>query len=249
MQKNDKIEVEVLPPESTTEMAKGEKRNAVSFFVSDGDPVVCYHLAAEHCGNLSVWCAAMSGAELIKKKKECKRGEFGPYKETLPFSARTAENYMNLAQKLDKRLKALPAEDARKLMPAIGDMQHQAENMLALLNLPSPMDMLNPAHEQIANVIRKITNEQTLRQLYFDWDIVKEPKKLGGARDNTRGPIDPVQAAAEQKKINEDFWLRLIGKLEIEGITAKSWTDLDKAQRKQLLETCVRLNKLIRETF
>jgi hypothetical protein len=111
------------------------------------------------------------------------------------------------------------------------------------------MDVFNPAHEQIADVIRKVTNEKTLRQLYFDWDIVKAPKQLGGARDTTRGPIDPVQAAAEKRKINEDFWLRMIGKLEIEGITAKSWADLNKAQRKKLLETCVRLNKLIRETL
>jgi hypothetical protein len=245
---NEKIvQPDVLPQEANIQRVEPPKKNRVSFL--DDDPVIRYHMAAEHCGHLSVWCAAMSGAELIKKKKELKRGEFVPYKQTLPFSDRTAQNYMQLAHKLERRLKALPESDAKALLPAIGEMQDNAENMLELLNLPSPMDVFNPAHEQIADVIRKVTNEKTLRQLYFDWDIVKAPKQLGGARDTTRGPIDPVQAAAEKRKINEDFWLRMIGKLEIEGITAKSWADLNKAQRKKLLETCVRLNKLIRETL
>ncbi len=42
------------------------------------------------------------------------------------------------------------------------------------------MDMFNPAHEAIADIIRKVTNEQTLTQLYFDWNIVKQPKQLIG---------------------------------------------------------------------
>lgn len=150
-------------------------------FLNPDEKVVQYHLAAERCANLSVWCAAMAGAEILKKKKDFGHGNgFVEWRDSLPFSASTAKNYVNLAIKLEERLNALPDDRRALMLPAVSDAQEQAANMLQLLNLPSPMDVFNPAHEQIAEIIRDVTSGQSITQLYFDWEICKPPRQLGG---------------------------------------------------------------------
>ena len=175
----------VLVPEESNYQSIGnldESSNLQSIAnLPNSDLVVQYHLAAERCANLSVWCAAMAGAEISKQKKELGHGGgFTTWRNSLPFSQRTAANYVNLAKQLEQRLNLLPADRRAALLPAITDVQNQTENMLELLNLPSPMDVFNPAHTQLAEVIRDVTSGQTITQLYFDWDICKAPKRAGG---------------------------------------------------------------------
>lgn len=171
-------------PAVTPEVMRPGKTNPQP--IADLDPnaqqVVRYHLAAERCGTLSVWCAAMAGAEILKKKKELGHGNgFFQWKKNLPISERTADNYVQLAKQLEARLAQLPDEERRLLLPAAGRAQAEAENGLSLLALPSPMDVFNPTHERIARVVSKVTGEKTLTQLYFDWGIMKPPAQLGGA--------------------------------------------------------------------
>ncbi|MCZ7593093.1 MAG: hypothetical protein M5U15_13590 [Kiritimatiellae bacterium] len=178
----------------TPAVLPAEKANSqlVGNLDAEAQKVVNYHLAAERCGTLSVWCAAMAGAEILKKKRELGHGNgFLGWKKSLPFSASSADNYINLAQKLEQRISALPATEMAELLPAVAEAQHKTGNTLALLNLPSPMDVFNPAHERIARVIRHVTNEKTLTQLYFDWEIMAQPKKPGGIRgpQKTEPPI------------------------------------------------------------
>lgn len=179
------ITPELMPPEKSNSQSIGfldSNPNLKSISnLNPSEKVVQYHLAAERCANLSVWCAAMAGAEILAKKKELGHGNgFVEWREALPFSASTAKNYVNLALQLEQRLNALPAERRALMLPAVADAQAQAANMLQLLNLPSPMDVFNPAHEQIAEIIRDVTSGKTITQLYFDWEICKPPRQLGG---------------------------------------------------------------------
>lgn len=175
--------------------------------LSADEPVVKYHLAAERCGTLSVWCAAMAGAEILKKKKELGHGNgYRRWKETLPFSLATSHNYESLAKQLEQRLSALPATELAELLPAVAEAQQNTGNTLALLNLPSPMDVFDPSHERIAKVIRHVTSEKTLTQLYFDWEIIAQPKKPGGVRgqQKTEPPI-AVQICAQLAAACNEF--------------------------------------------
>lgn len=181
MSKKKALTPEVLPPEKANSQSIGNLDRAAQ-------TVVNYHLAAERCGTLSVWCAAMAGAEIARKKKQLGHGNgFLEWKKALPFSTSTADNYINLAQKLEQRLSALSPAERDELLPAVAKAVRKQEGDLALLNLPSPMDVFNPAHERIAKIIKHVTNEKTLTQLYFDWEIMAQPKKPGGIR----GPIKP----------------------------------------------------------
>lgn len=211
-----------------------------------GDRVVQYHFAAERCGNLSVWCAAMAGAELIKKKKETPRGSgFMTYLEQLPFSNGTAHNYMNLAKKLEEKLLELPEDQRMALLPELANAQKATESALQLLNLPSPMDVFNPAHERIADLIRTVTSEHTLRQLYFDWDIIKPPAQKGGLRR----ALSPVEKHEREVSENEDIWRRIIAEIEMFGLQDKTCCELPKQMRKRLLDVCIQLNHVLRESM
>lgn len=177
---------EYLPksPEKHNSAAPNPNTQRVGYLAGDDEDekVIQYHQAAERCGHLSIWCAAMAGAEIIRKKQSLGHGNgFVAWKRALPFGETTAHNYMNLAKRLEAKLKALPESDRAALLPQLAKTQRDASNALQLLDLPSPMDVFDPAHERISKLIRHVTNEQTLRQLYFDWEIVKAPAEKGGA--------------------------------------------------------------------
>lgn len=212
------------------------------------DRVIQYHFAAERCGNLSVWCAAMAGAELIRKKKDLPRGQFEPYKAALPFGRSTCDNYMNLAKKLEEKLLQLPEDRRMALLPELANAQKATECALALLNLPSPMDVFNPQHERIADIIREVTSEQTLRQLYFDWDIVKAPKALA-QRGGIRRALTDIEKHEAAVQSAEDCWQTVINDVRLHGIHGKTYLHLSRAKRKQLLDVLIQFNHLLRESL
>ena len=82
---------------------------------------------------------------------------------------------------MEKRLAELSEDERRSILPAISSSQEDAGRIVALINLPSPMDVFNPVHERIARVISKVTGEKTLTQLYFDWGIVKSKPEASGS--------------------------------------------------------------------
>jgi hypothetical protein len=166
----------------------------------------------------------MAGAEILKKKKELGHGNgFLEWKKTLPISNGTAANYVRLAQELEKRLSALPEKEREALFPAVAEAQQGSGNALAILALPSPMDVFNPAHERIAKVIRHVTNEQTLTQLYFDWDIMKQPKQMGGARVSRLSQLPEDEQEAAREKLFIDRWGRLMDELLDQACRVKTY--------------------------
>jgi hypothetical protein len=223
--KPDLAEVEVLPP---------EKSNVQPVLhLNESEPVVRYHMAAERCGNLSIWCAAMAGAEILKKKKSLGHGNgFRAWKEKLPFSIMTAHNYEQLAKRLEEKLNALPKAELLALLPAINKSQSDVENRLSILSLPSPMDVFNSAHAQIAAIVKHITNGQTLTQLYFDWDIVAKPKLLGGYRESDKIRLT---GADLEKAHAEAYWSDgLLAGLYDHGCEKQSWKYLKREKLMQL---------------
>ena len=216
-------------------------------FLKD-EPAVRYHFAAKRCGDLSVWCAAMAGAAIAAKKTELGHGKFNAWKKTLPYSMRTAENYVALAKALDLRIRALSKTEKAGLFPAIRKAQDEASQSLALLGLPDPMDVFNPAHDRIATLIRELTNERTLSQLYFDWDIVKGPKQRGGARPHGTRATPAEQAEADRREA-EQFWHVHMAHLAIMGLQERTWLNLSKKSREKLIDLQTQLNHLLRESL
>jgi hypothetical protein len=136
------------------------------------------------CGSItsSVWCAALAGAEIIRKKAELGHGNgFEEWKESLPFSRVTAAHYMKLAERMHDELAKLPRAEMEALAGSLQEASTRAEKALALLQLPSPMDAFNPVHEKISKIVQKITGGATMRQLMFDWGIVAQPKPINPA--------------------------------------------------------------------
>lgn len=213
----------------------------------NNEPAVRYHYAAMRCGDLSIWCAAMAGAAIVQKKKTLGHGAgFLDWKKTLPFSLSTSDNYVALAKKLDEKIKALPKADVDALFPEIRKAQDETKQSLALLGLPDPMDVFNKDHDRIATLIRNLTNEQTLRQLYFDWEIVKRPKALGGAR--TPGEeLSPEEEINLRKERAREEWGHTLKELEIMGIKEESWVMLNKSEQEAILGVLEKVAKRIRQ--
>lgn len=165
------IEPEVLSPETKI-------RTACGFSIKTS---VQWHEAAQHHAQIAVVCAARSGAELNQIKEQCGHGEWQKIVKELPFSADTAKRYRDLAVQLQTRLHELGTGDA-----------------FELLLLPEPEKLSDPIYAEQLGQINQVTGEQTLRQLYFDWGIVKPPAKLGGDRRTDKDPKPPL---AEQKRL------------------------------------------------
>ncbi len=164
------IEPEVLPPET-------QNPHTCGFSIEAAEN---WHFAAQHHAQLAVICAARSGAELNKIKAQCKQGDWQKVVKELPFSADTAKRYRDLATQLEGRLQELGSGDA-----------------FDLLLLPEPENLTDPIYAEQLEQINQVTGEQTLRQLYFDWGIVKPPKQLGGARESSKEdePLPPGETA------------------------------------------------------
>jgi hypothetical protein len=107
---------------------------------------------------------------------------------------------MNLAERLQEKLSTLPKNTMAELMPALKGEQQGAQTALAILNLPDPLDVFNPAHDRIAKIIHHVTSGASLRQLYFDWGIVPQPKKV----ELPKGPplqLEPGETMAHRTAV------------------------------------------------
>ena len=211
------------------------------------EPAVRYHFAAMRCGDLSIWCAAMAGAAIIEKKKSLGHGHgYSDWEKSLPFSHGTVMNYTALAKALNDKIRALPKAELAGLFPEIEKAQDETKQSLALLGLPDPMDVFNKDHDRISQLIRHLTNERTLTQLYFDWEIVKRPKLLGGAR--TRGEeLSPEEEINLRKERAREEWGHTLRELEIMGIKEESWAMLNKSEQEAILGVLEKVAKRIRQ--
>lgn len=203
------------------------------------------HQAASTLSNGAIMCAAIAGAVMIQKKNSLGHGRgFTAWKESLAESiglaSRTADNYIALADKMSERIDLLIAQDphsklSRKLLKG-ANSHHDANlppatpNALEMLAALKPADVNAIMKMPIAEAVRAVAPEDSLRQLYFAWGIVKEPKLKGGAR--TAGDA-PKLTPEERVECARSYWLGTITDLEDCEISSKdpNWGHLPKEER------------------
>jgi hypothetical protein len=153
-----------------------------------------YHRAARSSAAMAIVYAAMAGRELIEQRKKIKHGGWEKWGDkNCGFSTDTALRYVGLYSGLNEKLlrlaesKALPdasnparVRDLENGANTSIDNDLPAEALLKLLERP-PSELLPEETEQLLSDIRKATEGQTLRQLYFDFGLATPPKPTGGA--------------------------------------------------------------------
>lgn len=155
------VEPEVMPRETElTTKAHGagvQKPTTVGFWVTSA--IKAHHSAqqlakeAQIKAHQAVFYAAKCGAYLEQVKAKCSHGEWGAIVDDLPFGSTTSDKYRALAKQMVERL------------PNIN-----------LQELPAPEQLADPSYAEIVEQVNEVTEEKSLRQLYFDWGIVKAPK-------------------------------------------------------------------------
>ncbi|QBG47842.1 hypothetical protein EGM51_10720 [Verrucomicrobia bacterium S94] len=129
---------------------------------------------------VSVICAAQAGAEFARIKDHCERGEWMKVLNELPFGKSTVYKYIRVADEMQTRLA-------------------EGETAIDLHHLPSPEELISGDHADVIDRINAVTGEQSLRQLYFDWGILKSPEKTAvkkPAQDNNT----PAQLAEIRRR-------------------------------------------------
>ena len=164
------IEGELLPPVKVKADALAVVPDAYAERVGQ------LHNAAQQHATASVLCAAIAGAIMHLKKKACKHGEFRAWMESMGdesgISLATCYRYMSLADEMANRLKALPL-GKRMLFVQDPEAAEGRRPILQLLAGLNPEYMSTDQETLVAATVREVTNDQTLRQLYFDWGIMK----------------------------------------------------------------------------
>ena len=159
--------------------AKIKKATTVAFSTNTA---VAWHNAAQQHAQFAVICAARAGAELNHIKEKCEHGEWQEIVARLPFSRQTSDKYRALATELESRLQAIGKAD-----------------VFEILELPEPAMLAEPEYAKQIEQINEVTGEQTLRQLYFDWSIVKQPKSEKKQLHLPKPkPLDPGETQAHR---------------------------------------------------
>ncbi len=161
---------------------------------------------------------AMAGLQLAEEKKNLKHGEWEPWVEkNCAFSLRTSQRYMALADGVK----------ARALKNASGVVFRLLEH--------APADLTPEQREQLFKAVNKLTDGETVAELYAEFGITKN-KAAAGLKGKKRkhtassgDPNDPAQVAADLWKSHIDF-------LENDGLESRSWKDLPTAELTRLKE-------------
>lgn len=182
--------------------------------------VVSLHVAAGNHASAAVYCAAAAGAVMLRRKAELGWGKgFTTWKESLvlpdgqALSPRTSDRYMALAKEMEARVKKLMAGGSKT--PLVAYLTDGSSNSPLMANLPEgktsfmellaafdPTQVNDLRRQAIAEAVRKITNEQSLTQLYFDWGISKPKHKPGG--DHGGGAA--MKKLAKERHQNEQLY-------------------------------------------
>jgi hypothetical protein len=178
--------------------------------------VVTLHTLASQCASMAVYCAAAAGAVMLCKKKTLKHGQFLPWVSNIrlangsPLGDRTAQRYMQLADEMVARIKALPNTTR------VSYLGEGAASCLETLAAFEPTKLDDLRNHAVAELVSKATNEKGLRQLYFDWGIMKEPGKLGG-KYHPRKQYTDEEIEAKDMELLRERWARLVQSLHFEA--------------------------------
>lgn len=184
-------------------------------------------MASQHA-SLAVYCAAAAGAVMLAKQKMCKHGEFLPWLTTVRrgdgeiINQRTAYRYMDLATGISTRFKALPDDQKEALLAPAGGLtpnltrrvKFGAQSVIQVLAALDPTK-LESLHNSVASVIiREVTRQENLTQLYFDWGISRHPGKLGGYHPSTKPPETPAEIETRRTETARRDWCQVMSNLE-----------------------------------
>lgn len=184
-QKLNEIDAVLVIPESEMMPAEEPNHNPIGIpttvAIATGRAIDLVEFSKKFA-KVSVICAAQAGAEFSKIKSDCPRGIWMRVLKTLPFSTETVRKYIKVAEELQARLS-------------------EENGGFNLLELPSPEELITGDHSDVVDLINQVTGEQTLRQLYFDWGIVRKAKALGGHHPKAGPPATPEQQLAFERKM------------------------------------------------
>lgn len=219
--------------------------------------VVALHKAAEAHASSSVFCVAIAGAVMIQKKKAMGHGRgWSAWLNNLVLpdgriiSASTAKRYMALARVMADRFKALPKRSRVTVLPEKAHKQGlSAKSGVELLASLDPAGANDLRIEAVREAVRNITDEQSLRQLYFSWGIVKQPKKIGGHHPRKNPALTDEEALAAQKKAAREDWRATCDFLERQGVRDCTWGLLPVADREALLGLLDEIGEKIRRSM
>lgn len=162
------VEGEILPVE-TSNFDRVEVSTVVETSITKAVSLAEF---SKKFAQVSVICAAQAGAEFAQIKEQCERGEWMKVLQVLPFGKDTVYKYIKIAEELQTRLSEGSAD-------------------VNLLDLPSPQELISGDHADVINQVNAVTGEQSLRQLYFEWGILKQPGKTGGDTSGTPPKLLP----------------------------------------------------------
>jgi len=237
---------------------------------------VFLHHFGRKMGQGSILCAGMAGAVMLQRKATLK-GNFTKWKEatarSMGVSSSTADNYIALAKRMDANIKTYlathpdseiagklaacensqrvgkSADPAAASAPKLPVKPGSAVSSVELLAALDPTDMDAILKSAIAEVVREVAPEDSLRQLYFAWGIVKPPKHKGGPRKSTKAENDrsPEEQAACEREAATAEWERIALDVGAEGLDKASWSAADTATLKKVMRTFVSVVKDIKE--
>ena len=174
-----------------------------------------WHAMAERHSRIAIWCAACCGHELLIRKKEIGHGGWLKFIKALSFSDETARKYMDLAVEWTERVGQIPT--------AVGISESDRPKLLEG-GTRSTLELTEDQFCEISEGIHQAVGEKTLRQLYFEWGICKEPYRAGG-----RMGAGGTRATPTAEEIRETYaaeWKRIVQDLTQQGRTDKTYLHL-----------------------
>jgi len=214
--------------------------------------VVNFHVAAEQHASCAVYCAAAAGAVMIQKKKVTPHGRFTPWLRSLVLpdgrciGLRTAQNYMTLAREMEARIKLLAKTKRVSFLPE--KALKSGKSMMELLADFDPTKTHELRNAAIADAVKEVTGEQTLRQLYFSWDIVK-PAKTGYQKYTPAKKLSDLEKLKAQREAARHVWTRIRQNLEFDGIRECTWGLLPDSDREAIVSLLDEISRNIKKSL
>jgi hypothetical protein len=180
-------------------------------------------LAAQGVGFL-----VMAGLQLEAEKKNVLHGEWGGWvDENCDYDIRTAQRYIKLAEGIKGRA-----------------LKNDSVSFFKLLD-STPADLSPAQQEKLFRAVQKLTDGETVADLYLACGIIKAPAAAGlkGKKRKHTASGGDVNDAAE---IASDLWKPHIDFLENDGLDGRSWKDLPSDELARLAETVTELNRLVK---
>lgn len=206
--KNEPIEPVVMPTETAVApRGRGRPPKILSLvprtMEENIQKIIGYHTACQELLSKGAMYAVLCGIELHSAKAKVDHGQWMDWLEaTCPISHRQADRYMQAAERYLARLK-----DA-------GQVLALEETLEGRMNDQQRASLIAEVKENIGDM--------TMRQLYLELGMVKEPHKVGGGVGKGRPVLTP-ELRAELALMD---WRELVGNLRSFCLVSKSFVNV-----------------------